>query len=50
MDVVAPSEALPDVAGEMVAVDTEGSGLHTDDGARVSIVSRRLGLPVRPGA
>lgn len=30
---------LPDVTGMVVAVDTEGSGLFNDDGARVSVVS-----------
>lgn len=30
---------LPDVTGLLVALDTEGSGLFADDGARVSIVS-----------
>lgn len=30
---------LPDVDNLLVAFDTEGSGLHTDDGARVSAVS-----------
>ena len=30
---------LPPVRGLNVAVDTEASGLHVDDGARVSVVS-----------
>jgi len=30
---------LPDTEGLTVAYDTEGSGLHTDDGARISAVS-----------
>lgn len=30
---------LPDVGDNVVAIDTEGSGLHVDDGARVSLVS-----------
>lgn len=30
---------LPDIEGLTVAYDTEGSGLHTDDGARVSAAS-----------
>lgn len=34
-----PSEVLPDDVESLVAVDTETSGLHADDGARVAIVS-----------
>lgn len=34
----APSPAQPE-AGAWVAVDTEGSGLYADDGARVSVIS-----------
>lgn len=34
-----PTETLPDVTGMDVAVDTETSGLHTDDGCRTSTVS-----------
>ena len=30
---------LPDVEGQVVAFDSEGSGLHPDDGARVSLVT-----------
>lgn len=39
MDVPVPTEVLPDRDGMTVAVDTETSGLFTDDGATVSIVS-----------
>jgi DNA polymerase-1 len=34
-----PSEVLPDKDGLAVAVDTETSGTHTDDGARLSVIS-----------
>jgi DNA polymerase-1 len=39
MKIDKPTEVLPDVTGLVVAVDTETSGLHVDDGATVSVVS-----------
>jgi DNA polymerase I-like protein with 3'-5' exonuclease and polymerase domains len=48
MQVLRPSEVLPDLTDLLVAVDTETSGLFVDDGARVSIVSvawRESGQP-----
>jgi len=45
MTIDRPSE-LPDLPDDIVvALDTEGSGLHIDDGARVSIVSLAWMLP-----
>jgi hypothetical protein len=43
--VVRPEDCLPDVDGLEVAVDTETSGKHPDDGARVAVVSVAFDRP-----